>query len=796
MNNQNDESIDNYKEKLFQSFKNTGVLDQVKTQLRHKMMEKLVQSQKQQNLQIQQLDNQKQLRKRLLASLINEYMDYEQFHYSQSIYLPESGFAQKTLIRQEIQDIMNIEEINQKESLLENLIQIHLKPEKRVSKNNSSTQTEHADAVFNLEQRLNSVDNQFKEKVKEISCYTQGDMEERLQKYKRDFEIRMKAEMNTEIVRIREFEISQIRMEEQEKNRKVMQDYREDLEKNYMEKLAKLRDREKDIFEKCNQKMKEIESLNHGHRQKILKDFELIRLREEQIEKQKALNEESEKLGKAKITNLEKELKEKIKKAEDSQLIIEKKYNNDIAYSKLEAHRELEVEKLELLEKKKILDEDLYKIKQMKVFFLNQFTEQNKKLAEDNRKLTEDLHETKRKKKEFEIEINQIRENMRNVSESYRRDQEIIKNYEQKIKIKEEEINFYKNALDESKKMSEQIKMNQIDQLKNYNNDIQGYQDKIEELETKIKEYRKVQMQNQELISQKQQQQQFNQNQQLYNNNNENRNSMNNQNFIQKELEDLKNKRNKQIQMFQRENDYLDKNNSLQNYKIFDLQNNNFGQKQFFFNDKNLIEESFREEMDYLKYEQKLMQQSKEQEKSVENNQLTNSRLRVFTEVERSRNRKNTEDFVIKKTQSPTRPISDKKDLLDNLEKNKSNFYKQSEQLQQQINTDVSQEGKNDVFSNKNLLEIPDIYQKQKQKIINISLKIFMILLLKIKIRIIIVIIIMIIKIKANHQIMKKRKKMIFRQKKKKKKKNGRKKKTDEKKMIFKKLKMIFKKKN
>jgi hypothetical protein len=43
--------------------------------------------------------------------------------------------------------------------------------------------------------------------------------------------------------------------------------------------------------------------------------------------------------------------------------LIEKKYNNDIAYTKLEAHRDLEAEKMEILEKKRILDEDMYKIK-------------------------------------------------------------------------------------------------------------------------------------------------------------------------------------------------------------------------------------------------------------------------------------------------------------------------------------------------------------------------------------------------------------------------------------------------
>lgn len=45
-----------------------------------------------------------------------------------------------------------------------------------------------------------------------------------------------------------------------------MTEYREDLEKNYMDRLNKLRDREKDTIEKCTSKMKEIETVNHDHR--------------------------------------------------------------------------------------------------------------------------------------------------------------------------------------------------------------------------------------------------------------------------------------------------------------------------------------------------------------------------------------------------------------------------------------------------------------------------------------------------------------------------------------------------
>ncbi len=99
-----------------------------------------------------------------------------------------------------------------------------------------------------------------------------------------------------------------------------MQNYREELEKNFTEKLQKLRDREKDTIEKCASKMKEIETANHEHRQKLLKDFEMLSLREEEIDKSRRLNEETAKVEKMKIDAMERELKQKIKDV-DEQLL-------------------------------------------------------------------------------------------------------------------------------------------------------------------------------------------------------------------------------------------------------------------------------------------------------------------------------------------------------------------------------------------------------------------------------------------------------------------------------------------
>ena len=73
-----------------------------------------------------------------------------------------------------------------------------------------------------------------------------------------------------------------------------MEEYREELERIHQERLNKLRAREKETIDKCTERLRFIESANHDHRQKILKDFEMLKMREEDLERTKMLFEEVE----------------------------------------------------------------------------------------------------------------------------------------------------------------------------------------------------------------------------------------------------------------------------------------------------------------------------------------------------------------------------------------------------------------------------------------------------------------------------------------------------------------------
>ena len=59
---------------------------------------------------------------------------------------------------------------------------------------------------MNLEDKLNKIDYSFKVKIEGELLKPHQEIEERLLKMKKDYDIRMKTELQAEITRIREFE--------------------------------------------------------------------------------------------------------------------------------------------------------------------------------------------------------------------------------------------------------------------------------------------------------------------------------------------------------------------------------------------------------------------------------------------------------------------------------------------------------------------------------------------------------------------------------------------------------------
>lgn len=128
--------------------------------------------------------------------------------------------------------------------------------EGRNLKVNAGCQTDFDGSNLNLEQKLKKVEYEYHTKFEDNMSEKSLQFDEKFLRLKREYEAKMKTELEAEISRIRDFEIAALKIEEAEKYRLKMEAYREELEKMYLDKVNKLRERERDTIERCKQQIK------------------------------------------------------------------------------------------------------------------------------------------------------------------------------------------------------------------------------------------------------------------------------------------------------------------------------------------------------------------------------------------------------------------------------------------------------------------------------------------------------------------------------------------------------------
>lgn len=106
-----------------------------------------------------------------------------------------------------------------------------------------------------MENRLGEVEFSYKQKML-AGLKSVEDSEARFIKYKNELEKRCREELEQEVSRIRNFEIANIRIEEQERSKLKLRELEEELEANYRAKMEKLREREAEVIQRVTNKMK------------------------------------------------------------------------------------------------------------------------------------------------------------------------------------------------------------------------------------------------------------------------------------------------------------------------------------------------------------------------------------------------------------------------------------------------------------------------------------------------------------------------------------------------------------
>lgn len=148
--------------------------------------------------------------------------------YALSVFLPECGHSAEVFSKEDLVETMglqhdeHIKTMGDTTPLLLDIVEgVKANGSVRPNLTSSYCQTEDVGGGgLSLEQKLRNIDHGLMDRVSAERAAPFKSLEERMLKYKRECDAQYKADLEKEIMRLKEFELSKIRMEEAAKYRK------------------------------------------------------------------------------------------------------------------------------------------------------------------------------------------------------------------------------------------------------------------------------------------------------------------------------------------------------------------------------------------------------------------------------------------------------------------------------------------------------------------------------------------------------------------------------------------------
>ncbi|XP_044885441.1 oral-facial-digital syndrome 1 protein isoform X3 [Mauremys mutica] len=347
-------SQDELRKRLYQTFKNRGVLDTLKTQLRNQLIHELMHPILSGELQPQAVSSEgSSLLIGASNSLVADHLHSCGYEYSLSVFYPESGLEKEKVFT--MQDLLQLIRIHPKSSLYKSLtsgaqkenkkgflIQMlmeltehHLCKESR----NAETQTISIPPYReSLVEKLQLIDEQFADIYPQHQKFES--LEVKLIEYRKEIEDQLQAEMSEKLQHFKEVEIAKIRMEEKAQCQKEVSDLRREFERTNQAKSEALIAREKNAIERL-QKQQEIEAKEvYTQRQSLLKDIEMIRTREAELKQRIESFELAQKLQEEKNKAVDDALRRREIAVKNIEETYDQKLKNELLKYQLELKEE------------------------------------------------------------------------------------------------------------------------------------------------------------------------------------------------------------------------------------------------------------------------------------------------------------------------------------------------------------------------------------------------------------------------------------------------------------------------
>uniref|UniRef100_A0A8C2ZUE1 OFD1 centriole and centriolar satellite protein n=1 Tax=Cyclopterus lumpus TaxID=8103 RepID=A0A8C2ZUE1_CYCLU len=280
-------SPDELRKRLYQTFKNKGLLDTLKTQLRNQLIQELKQPPLAGGKPVPRPVHVRSepLLVSACNSIVADHLRTSGYEYSLSVFYPESGLCKdkvSTCTCLMCCSLMSKEHHSRSRWFLINLLKHLTHHYTRSPCHDADTQTTSiASYGESLVEKMKIIDKEYES----FNC--SGDKwfsyQSKLAAYKKEIDAQLQAEMNTKMQHFKDVEIATVKMEEKATFHKEFDKMKKELERTYELKAKALMEREKNAIDRL-QKQQEIEERNvYMQRQSVLKEIETVRNRENEL---------------------------------------------------------------------------------------------------------------------------------------------------------------------------------------------------------------------------------------------------------------------------------------------------------------------------------------------------------------------------------------------------------------------------------------------------------------------------------------------------------------------------------
>ncbi|XP_068703623.1 centriole and centriolar satellite protein OFD1-like isoform X2 [Montipora foliosa] len=398
-------SPEEFRRNLFQAFQSRGVLEALKTQLRNRLIAELQETTGQPGLvqksQSMVTDNLYEL---AANSLIADHLKRCKYEYSLSVFLPESGLQESKLLT--IRDVLLILKISAGSQLykhLEILIDRNRTSSKgflmelltqlaalhNCEKSSKAVQTS-LQGQSSVEDKLQSVENQYTRNLQTENKSWSSQMEERLLEINRQWEQKKKKMLDEELEYLKATEIARLRIEEKEQCQREVQKIRQQFEQEFAAKSKKLKEGQREKLQLLGDQKQIQDEEAYSQRQKILEGILSLKERESEFDLNQKMKIKSLQLEEERIKVLSEEVKRKKSLLEEAETNYHVRLEQEVKRYKQECEEEMLERRQNLERKEKQLQRDKDMFEGQKDTYMNASNE---------------LHRTKGKLHELQLEL-------------------------------------------------------------------------------------------------------------------------------------------------------------------------------------------------------------------------------------------------------------------------------------------------------------------------------------------------------------------------------------------------------